>query len=118
MANLNCDAEIQAFQSAEYGEDVRAALVSLARKVVEYANSGINAGSNLSALISQANSAKANLNGLISRADEIKSHVDSVNSQIDTKLVNASNVVPDVTALKAWKTSVEAGSTAVVVKVD
>ncbi len=114
----NIDPEIQAFQQAEYGEDVRAALVSLARKLNAAVEDGIVSGQNLASLVQQANTAKSNLQTVVTNAQSIKNHVDNVNSQIDTKLTNASNVVPDVTALKTWKASVEAGNSAVVVSTD
>ncbi len=112
----NIQTEIQTFQQAEYGEDVRAALISLANKLNDAVENGIVAGQNLAGLVQQANTAKSNLQTVVNNAQSIKNHVDSVNSQIDTKLTNASNVVPDVTTLKTWKTNVEAGNTVVVTK--
>lgn len=109
----NIEKEIHDFQTAELGEEVRGSLVALARKLNDVVEQGVAQAASLQQSIDTANQKIQSLQTLSGQAQAIKDHVDEVNEEIDAKLVNASNVVPDVSALKQWRAAIEDGDTRV-----
>lgn len=107
----NIDKEINDFRNAELGEEVRGSLITLAQKLNEVVEQGVAQAASLQQSIATANSKIQSLQTLSEDAQDLVDHVDQVNTQIDQKLADASNVVPDVTALKQWKANVEDGNT-------
>lgn len=85
----NIDKEINDFRNAELGEEVRGSLITLAQKLNEVVEQGVDQVASLQQSIATANSKIQSLQTLFEDAQDLVDHVDQ-NA--------AANVVPDVTA--------------------